>query len=597
MINRTTKLRWRRRFKQRRTQVENLGVQTEDTIERHFFKRLSRLSSVRRFIITWIALVVFMIGGVLYQSTLLSSYYKTDIPVGGGTFTEGILGTFTNANPLYATGPVDSAVAQLLFSGLLKYDASNKLVGDLAAGWSTDETETIYTVKLRPGLVWQDGKPLTAKDVAYTYKTIQNPDTKSPLLSSWQGITVTAVDDLTVTFALPSILSSFQYSLTNGIVPEHVLAGIPAAQLRATQFNTSNPIGSGPFKWNVVEISDEGKDVQGRIGLVANDKYYQGKPDLQRYVIRYFTDENQLLKGFEDNELNALSGIDSVPDTIQRDTSIKQYSVPITAQVMVFFRTSQEVLADVKVRQALVQAADQSGLLAGMGYPVVGSQSPFLPIHVGYNKDIVQLAYNREKAAALLTEAGWLPGKDGIREKAGKQLTFNLYSQSTSEYAYVTQKLQNDWKQIGVKVEVLLQADSDLQTTVAFHNYDALLYGISLGPDPDVYAYWGSTQADERAANRVNFSEYKSTTADRALEAGRTRSESELRSVKYRPFLEAWKNDAPALALYQPRYLYITRDTVYGFDPQTFNSATDRYSNVANWKIRTESVDKLSIQN
>ncbi len=120
-----------------------------------------------------------------------------------------------------------------------------------------------------------------------------------------------------------------------------------------------------------------------------------------------------------------------------------------------------------------------------------------------------------------------------------------------------------------------------------------MLYGISLGPDPDAYAYWGSTQADERAANRVNFSEYKSTVADRALESGRTRSDPALRTVKYKPFLEAWRNDAPALALYQPRYLYVTRDTVFGFNPSVINVATDRYSNVAHWMIHQEKVRKL----
>lgn len=584
----------RRRFRRHKNQVEQLGLQTEDTIEKHFFKRFERLASVRRFVATWVVFCIFLIGAVLLQTGALSKYYKTNVPAAGGTFTEGILGSFTNANPIYATGPVDSAVSRLVFAGLLKYDSNNTLVGDLAEKWSIDASETVYSVTLKKDLKWQDGEPLTADDVVFTYKTIQAPDARSPLFNSWQGIVVEAKDARTIVFTLPGVLSSFQYGLTTGIVPKHKLGSIPAAQLRATQFNTSSPVGAGPFTWDVIEVATEDGAQQGRIGLVQNEYYHGGKPDLQRFVVRYFTEQKQLVESFEKHELTAVSGLDTFPEGFAKDDSIRQYSIPVTAQVMVFFKTSHEILSDVKVRQALVQGVDRKQIVDGMGYPVVASNQPFLPGHPGYDKSVSQLIFDQKAAETLLDQAGWVKGSDGFRQKNGKQLAFSLYSQSTSEYAYVTQKLQADWSKIGVKVDVLLQPDSDLQTTVTGHNYDALLYGISLGIDPDVYAYWGSTQADERAANRVNFSEYRSTTADRALEAGRTRIDGSLRAVKYKPFLDAWRNDAPALALYQPRYLYITRDTVFGLDPSTINTASDRYANVAQWKIRQQSVDIIS---
>lgn len=593
MIDRTTKLRWRRKFRRRRNQVEDLGVQAEEQIERHFFKRLSRLAQVRRFMITWLLLVVLLIGGVIFQTTTLSNYYESLKPVPGGTFNEGILGTFTNANPIYATGPVDSAVSELLFAGLLKYDSNNVLVSDLAEKWSVDEKETTYTVILKQGLAWQDGTPLNAADVVFTYDVIKNPDAKSPLLSSWQGIGVRAIDDRTVVFTLPNALSSFPHSLTNGIIPQHLLNDIPAAQMRAITFNTGSPIGAGPFKWSAIEVTEESGVRTGKIALTPNERYHAGPPALQRYVIHYFSDEQRLLESFEKYELTAVSGVEALPDTFSSDPSIKQFSIPLTAQVMVFFKNSQEVLSDVKVRQALVQSVNQNDLLANLGFPVIASRQPFLPSHPGYNPTITQLPFDQKRAETLLTEAGWVPGEDGVRVKNGKQLTFGLYSQSTSEYAYVTQKLQSDWAKVGVKVEVLLQPDSDLQSTVTYHNYDALLYGISLGPDPDAYAYWGSAQADQRAANRVNFSEYKSANADKGLEGGRTRSDPQLRALKYQPFLEAWRNDAPALALYQPRYVYVTRNTVFGFEPSVINTSADRYSNVDKWMIRQDKTRKL----
>ncbi|MEJ0073069.1 MAG: hypothetical protein WDN27_03245 [Candidatus Saccharibacteria bacterium] len=88
----------------------------------------------------------------------------------------------------------------------------------------------------------------------------------------------------------------------------------------------------------------------------------------------------------------------------------------------------------------------------------------------------------------------------------------------------------------------------------------------------------------------MNFSEYKSPTADAALEAGRTRLDPALRVIKYQPFLQAWQADAPALGLYQPRFLYITRGTVYGLADHPLNTDSDRYDSVQNWEIHTAKV-------
>jgi ABC-type transport system substrate-binding protein len=112
------------------------------------------------------------------------------------------------------------------------------------------------------------------------------------------------------------------------------------------------------------------------------------------------------------------------------------------------------------------------------------------------------------------------------------------------------------------------------------------LYGISIGADPDVFVYWDSSQADIRASNRLNFSEYKNATADTSLETGRTRTDPALRTIKYRPFLQAWQQDYPALGLYQPRLLYLTSGTVGGLHDTVVNTPANRYNNVTNWEVR-----------
>lgn len=588
MIDRTTKLKIRRRFRSKKRQVEGIGTQAEENIEKLFFRRLPRLGDVRRFVLSWLVLFMLLIGGVVAQTRSLERFYQESGPMPGGTFTEGILGSFTNANPLYATGPVDSAVSHLVFSGLMRYDSKNRLTQDLAESYEVDELGSKYTVRLRDEIFWHDGRAVTAEDVVFTYKVIQNPDSKSPLFASWQGIVVEALDDRTITFTLPNALTAFPHSLTNGIVPKHLLGGIEMSQLRSIRFNTVSPIGSGPFKWETIEVDGTGPDDrQEQIGLLPNERFHRGEPKLHHFIIRTFRDENSLLKSLQNQELHAAAGLETMPDSIAPG-ELEDFNVPLTGEVMAFFKTTQEPLTDVKVRKALVQAVDQNQIITNLGFPVIAARSPLLASHMGFDKSLTQAPYDKAAANRLLDEAGWVKSENGIRAKDGKPLTLRLFSQATSEYTYITRELQKQWREVGVDIQVMLQSANDLQQiTIAQHNYDILLYGISLGNDPDVFAYWHSSQAVVRSGGSLNFSEYRSGAADKSLEAGRTRAGTTLRAIKYRPFLEAWQSDAPALALYQPRVLYLTRTPIANFDPKTFNAAFDRYANVENWMIRS----------
>jgi peptide/nickel transport system substrate-binding protein len=584
MVDRATKLRWRRRFRRSRKQVENIGEQAEQHLEEHVIGRISRLWKVRRFLLAWTLLIVLLITTLILQTRALSSYYQSQQPIPGGTYTEGILGNFTTANPLYATGLVDNSVSHLVFNGLFKYDDNNNLVGDLAQSWSVNARGNVYTVVLKPNLQWQDGQPLYASDVVFTYQTIQNPDAGSALFNSWQGVKVAAQNSRTLTFTLPQALSSFPYSMVNGIVPP--------TQLRSVSFDTTNPVGAGPFSWKAIEVTATDLEKrEERVALVPNKYYAGGKPQLDSFIIRAFHTDQAAINSFNKQELDGLVGFNKVPEQISKEMSVRRYSFPLTSETMVFFKTSAGTLSDPAVRRALVEATDVPGIASGLGYPVKTVDEPLLRAQPGYDKSLAQLSSNPNDANQALDAAGWVRGADGVRSKAGQPLTFTLTTEDTPEYSYVTDKLKQEWRAVGVNLQVNQQSASDLQTTLAFHNYDALLYGISIGVDPDVLAYWHSSQADIRSPNRLNFSEYKSAVADKALEAGRTRSDPLLRAIKYRPFLDSWRNDAPAVGLYQPRFLYITRQTVGGLVEHTINTPTDRYSNVQNWTVRETNKD------
>ena len=591
-VSRATQLRMRRIVRRRQRQVGAAAEAAEKQFDTHLIGRFDRLMRVKRFAFGWLALVLLVTFCTIIQTLALGGYYQSTRPAPGGIYNEGIVGTYSNANPLFATGSVDVAVSRLIFSGLLKYNNQNELVGDLATGYSVDQTGKHYVVKLRAGLTWQDGQPLTAQDVVFTYHLAENPDVGSPLLASWQGIDVTAPNKLTVNFDLPNAYAAFPYNLVGGILPQHILSGVAATELRSDDFNTTRPIGAGPFAWQAIQsqgTADPDKAVT-LLALKPFDRYAGGTPKLSGFVVHAYGSKEQMINGFDKRDINAMAGLDSVPQAVAKMGDAEIVSFPSTAAVMTFFKTSSGVLADAQVRQALIQGANVASIIKQLGYPAKPVREPILIGQLGYDPKYAQATFNPTAARQILDKAGWTVGSDDIRSKGGQRLSFQLNAEDTTENRMSTRALQKDWKAIGVDMVPVLQSLTDFQTTLEVHNYDALLYGISVGADPDVFAYWDSSQADVRSPNRLNFSEYKSSIADAALEAGRTRLSPQLRSIKYAPFLQAWQTDAPALGMYQPRFLYITRGQVYNLSNHTLNLDTDRYSSVVDWEIHTAKV-------
>lgn len=588
---RLIRLRFRRRVRKGQQRAEGLGGKTEERLNQHFVKRLGNLTHVRRFVVSWVLLMVLLIGGLFIQNLSLSNYFQTLRPVPGGIYNEGILGTFTNANPMYATNNVDTSVSKLLFAGLFTYNGRNQLVGDLASGYSVDASESVYTVHLKPHLTWQDGQPLTSADVVFTYQSIQNPDAQSPLRNSWQNITVSAPDARTVVFKLPGSLASFPYTMTNGIVPKHILGGIPAAGLRSVDFNTVHPVGAGPFAWQAIQVAGNDPSVaQEQIALVPFAGYSRGEPKLREFIVHAYASQIDLIQAFKSGQLTGAAGLTSVPPDVKNMPSLEVHSPLLTAATMVFFKTSSGVLSDEQVRQAVTEGINRQAIIKSLGYSTHAVREPLLMGQLGFDPALAQAGFDPAAARQLLDSNGWAVGKNGLRSKNGQTLSFTLTAADTAEYRSAARQLQQQWRNLGVKLNLQLQDSTDFHNSLTYHNYDAVLYGISIGSDPDVFVYWDSSQADVRSSNRLNLSEYKNTIADSALQAGRSRSQPQLRVIKYRPFLQAWQQDYPALGLYQPRFLYLTNGAVAGLSDHAINLPAGRFNDVQNWEIRDAKV-------
>lgn len=580
----------RRVYSKRQKQAKHLSRQAEDNIEKLIFGRFEKLIVVKKFVSLWILLWLLLASITLWQITSLTSYFQTIQPVPGGIYNEGILGTVTNVNPIYATREVDSSLSKLIFAGLFTHNNQNQLVSCLASSYSVDSNETTYTVKLKPHLSWQDGQPLTAKDVVFTIDTIQNPDAQSPLYSSWLGIKVSALNASTIQFKLPNPLASFPYNLTVGIIPQHLLASIPPVDLRSAPFNTFSPVGAGPFAWHAIQVNgNTPQTASEQIALTPFKNYVLGQPKLSEFIVNAYANKNQLTQSFNQGQLTAIAGLDHVPRQLQNLPALQIHSPLLTAGNYVFFKTSSGLLSDVKIRQSLVLAANPAAIIARLSYQTIPVNEPLLIGQLAYNPKYAQVTDNVKQAQAMLSQDGWLKSKNGYLYKNNQQLAFNLIATDTPENKLIGDMLKSQWLAVGAKVSLVFESANTYATTLQDHNYDSTLDGISIGNDPDVYVYWDRSQY-QPSSTGLNLSEYDSLDASQALEAGRTRLNPPLRVIKYQPFLADWQKDAPALGLYQPRVMYITRQTVYGLSDHEINASKDRFDNVQNWEILTANV-------
>jgi peptide/nickel transport system substrate-binding protein len=203
-------------------------------------------------------------------------------------------------------------------------------------------------------------------------------------------------------------------------------------------------------------------------------------------------------------------------------------------------------------------------------------------------------APDRAKAAALLDQSGWtLVG--GVRKKGDQKLELTIATTKNAQYERALESLVGQWRNLGVVVHTNIVNTADpstnfVQNVLQARNYDVLLYELFIGADPDVYAYWHSSQIGLRG---YNFSNYASTTSDDALASARSRLEPDLRNAKYKTFARQWIDDVPAIGLYQPVAQYAYNKHVHSLDTSaTLISSYDRYSNVLDWSVDQKSVYK-----
>jgi peptide/nickel transport system substrate-binding protein len=510
-------------------------------------------------------------------------------------YTEGVISNKPILiNPLYIDfSQANRDISTLVFSGLLKYDPKMKgFVDDLASlKISEDRKEYVFTI--RENALWHDDKPVTADDVIFTFDLIRSEDFQNPLMkANFSGVDVQKVDDRTVKFVLNSPNSFFITNLNVGILPKHVLDGVPVNELLSNKFNLQ-PVGSGPYKVTVpVETTNEGKQ---KVSLAKFDGFYAVKPKITQIRFKVFPDEESLLA--EKNALDVVSRVHGKLNELVYDSRFKTESYLLPQYTAIFFNNENPVLKDQKVRIALIKLVDKDELIKSLEHKI-RVDTPLLDLE---QKEWINKPDLNEANGALF-DAGYkfkkddkgqlLPGEFYRKDKDGKDLQLSLlarqYEQGSAQAQEVTSTVDfliDAWKKGGIKVTANYVTEEDYLGALKGKEYDMILAGPSMGYNLDTFSLWHSSQIKEEG---MNLSKFRNLAADSQIEKIRTTFDNTEKADRQKKLAEIISREAPALFLYRPSYLFLTDGKVKNIKLENLAFSSDRFVNVADWCIGEE---------
>ena len=335
----------------------------------------------------------------------------------------------------------------LLFDSLTQFMPDGSVSPKLATDWDVSEDERTYTFRLNPDAAFHDGVPVTAHDVVFTFEACLDPATNSSSEGLENVAGATALDDHTVVIELSAITPAFlAQGGARGIVPRHLLEG---KDIATDEFN-QNPVGNGPYRLASYTPGEA-------IVFEAVEDHYRGTVNIGRIEYRVISDQNVLLTQLMSGELSyglaaprdaaVLSGSDTL--------EIVEVATPRFYDMVPNF--DREYWQDIDVRAAILTAIDREGIVAGilMGHGTVINAN-ITPASWAHTPDNLSLhRYDPEAAGALLSNAGWLPGSNGVREKNGIPFAFTVmlysYDQTLQQALLVAQQNLGD---IGVEMQI-----------------------------------------------------------------------------------------------------------------------------------------------
>ena len=498
----------------------------------------------------------------------LAACGNEDIPAAaeggqGSTLTYGS-GDYTAINPaLFEHGEINL----LLFAGLTRHDAENKVVPDVAEKWEFDAASCTYTFCLREDVFFHDGQRLTSKDVKFTLEAIMDPANASENASNYEDIlSIETPDDFTVKIKLAAPNVAMLDYLSMGILPAHLLEG---KDLATDAFN-QNPVGAGPYRLSAWDMGQS-------ITLVKNEKYHFGAPKIHTIVFKIVEDSSVRALQVKSGELSLAQVTPEDAKSFEGgkfavyDMATADYRGILYNFNSAFFGKHRElpgILSYAIDREAIVDT-----VLKGQG------EAAYSPLQKGpyHNPDIEKFEYNPAKAAELLEAAGWQKGGDGIYEKGGEKLRFVIHNgQGDQVRIDMSNICAQQLRELGADVTVSVDAEVD------WAGQDAYLigWGSPFDPDDHTYKVFGTGKG-------ANYSGYSNPQVDELLKAARESDDEVERKELYAAFQEELTRDMPYTFLAYVDAVYVANPTVSGITEDTVlgHHGVGIFHNVAEWEI------------
>lgn len=431
-------------------------------------------------------------------------------------------------NPLYASDRTTLTIMQALYSPLYSYNG-DKIEWGLAESLTPSADNLTWTLKLKPDLKWQDGQPITADDVVFTFNKLldekQHSFFRSMFVYGNKPLSVSKVDPLTVKFTLPQVSAAFAGTLVQIFpIPQHIF-GSEAGDLEKSTRNDA-PVGSGPFKFKEYRAGQY-------YALTRFDDYWNGKPKLDSVTYRFAKDANSANLALQNGEIN-LKMVD--PQDVSRLKATGKFDFVIYPEGRLAYMTFNQNVDSMKskdLRQAIAYALSKDDLVqtafTSLDYAKPAA-SILTPDTLYQTSDVAPYKFDLDKAKALFKASGQ---PEGVKLRLA-YINSNKTQESMGLY------IQQQLKAIGINVELLpLDANAMSQRSQDMKNtaYELSLGGYIMGSEPDGYkSLYMSNEA-------YNYAHYKNPAFDALWEQGATETDTAKRAAVYKQIQQTVASD------------------------------------------------------
>ena len=477
----------------------------------------------------------------------------------GDSLIMGTIGEASNLLPRLSTDSASSEVSQHLFISLLKYDENLTIVPWAAESYEVLDGGLRLSFDLKQGIEWEDGVPMTADDIAFTYHTMIDPATPTAYAGDFLMVdTFTQMGKyrFEVTYKAPYARSLETWMAR--ILPKHILE---KENLRETVYARA-PIGNGPYRFKEWIAGS-------RIVLEANPRYFEGRPNIDRLVFSIIPDLTTMFLELKAGALDMM-GLTPQQYTYQTKNSAvadnyAQFRYLSFAYTYLGYNLESPLFKDARVRRAIAHAIDKreiiAGALLGQGEATIG---PYVPGTWAYNTAIKDYSTDPALAEKLLAEAGWVKDAKGVlRNAKGLPFVFSIMTNQGNEQRIKTAViLQSQLKKLGMDISVrTVEWATFFSQFVNKGFFDAVILGWTTPLDPDLYDVWHSSRF--RPAG-LNFMKYANPEVDALIERARRTFDQEDRKKAYDEVQAHLHEDQPYSFLYVPYSLPVVHKRFRG---------------------------------